>query len=147
MKKRFLFSSICSVVLCISLISGATFALFTSESKNNISITSGKVEMLSTVENIKTWSLEDDLALPGRSDGTFTQGGYVQFKDNLLTINKIIPGDKVSFDITGKNNSNVTILYRYTISCVDSESLLLMDGLETTINDETYKGLKNFKIY
>lgn len=144
MKKRFLFSSICSIVLCISLISGATFALFTSESKNNISITSGKVEMLSTVENIKTWSLEDDLTLPGRSDGTFTQGGYVQFKDNLLTINKIIPGDKVSFDITGQNNSNVTILYRYRIECFENTDLLLMDGLEVSINDQVYQGLKSY---
>ena len=143
MKKRLL-SSICIIALCTSLITGATFALFTSESQNNISITSGKVEMLSTIENLQTWSLEDDFSLPGRNDGTFTQGGSANFVNNTLTINKIIPGDKVSFDITGENNSNVTILYRYTISCVDSESLLLMDGLETTINNETYKGLKSY---
>ena len=31
MKKRLLLSSIMMIVLCISLISGATFALFTSE--------------------------------------------------------------------------------------------------------------------
>lgn len=144
MKKHFLFSSICIIALCASLISGATFALFTSESKNNISITSGKVEMLSTVKNLETWSLEDDLSMPGRSDGTFTQGGSVSFLDNTLTINKIIPGDKVSFDISGTNNSNVTILYRILIKCLDEESLLLMDGLDVTINDETYKGLKSY---
>lgn len=144
MKKRFIFGSICSIVLCISLISGATFALFTSESKNNISITSGKVEMLSTVENLETWSLEDDLSLPGRSDGTFTQGGFVKFENNLLTIDKIIPGDKVSFDITGKNNSNVTILYRYRIECAENTNLLLMDGLQVSINDQIYRGLKSY---
>lgn len=144
MKKRYLLTSFCIIALCASLISGATFALFTSESRNNISITSGKVEMLSTVENLQTWSLEDDLAQPGRTNGTFSQGGSASFEDNVLTIDKIIPGDKVSFDIKGTNNSNVTILYRISIMCEDSESLLLMDGLEVTINDSTYVGLKSY---
>lgn len=144
MKKRFLFSSICIIALCASLISGATFALFTSESRNNISITSGKVEMLSTVENLQTWSLEDDQSKPGRTDGTFTQGGNVLFEGNTLTISKIIPGDKVSFKLTGTNNSNVTILYRISIVCNDEESLLLMDGLKVSINDKNYFGLKSY---
>lgn len=144
MKKKFILSSFCIISLCACLITGATFALFTSETKNNITITSGKVEMLSTIENLETWSLEDDLTLPGRSDGSFTQGGSAKFEANTLKIDKIIPGDKVSFDVTGKNNSNVTILYRIDITCNDEESLLLMDGLNVTINGVTYKGLKSF---
>ena len=60
MKKKILLSSILTIALCLSLIAGSTFALFTSESKVNIAVTSGKVEMLANVTNLETWSLEDD---------------------------------------------------------------------------------------
>ena len=115
MKKKILLSSILTIALCLSLIAGSTFALFTSESKVNIAVTSGKVEMLASVSDLETWSLEDDKSLAGRTDGTFTQGGNVTFTDSVLSINKIIPGDKVSFLVTGTNNSNVTIMYRTVI--------------------------------
>ena len=61
MKKKILLSSILTIVLCISLITGSTFALFTSESKVNVAVSSGKVEMVANIENLQTWSLEDDL--------------------------------------------------------------------------------------
>ena len=99
MKKKALLSSILTIALCISLIAGSTFALFTSESKVNIAVTSGNVEMIAAIDNIQTWSLEDDKTSAGRTDGTFTQGGSASFDANTasFTINKIIPGDKVSF--------------------------------------------------
>ena len=142
MKKKSLFISILTILLCISVITGSTFALFTSESKVNIAVSSGKVEMLANVENLQTWSLEDDLLNKGRTDGTFTQGGSVTFSGNVLTINKIIPGDKVSFELTGTNNSNVSILYRLKLICLSGEKLL--DGLKVTINDQTYFGLNEY---
>ena len=43
MKRRILVMSFLTIALCFSLIFGATYALFTSESKVNISVTSGKV--------------------------------------------------------------------------------------------------------
>ena len=142
MKKKILLSSILTIALCLSLIAGSTFALFTSESKVNIAVTSGKVEMLANVTNLETWSLEDDKSLAGRTDGTFTQGGNVLFNDSVLSINKIIPGDKVSFLVTGTNNSNVTIMYRTVIKCLSGETL--MDGMKVTIDGESYFGLNSY---
>ena len=142
MKKKILLSSILTIALCLSLIAGSTFALFTSESKVNIAVTSGKVEMLASVSDLATWSLEDDKSLAGRMDGTFTQGGNVTFTDSVLSINKIIPGDKVSFLVTGTNNSNVTIMYRTVIKCLSGE--VLMDGMKVTIDGETYFGLNSY---
>ena len=43
MKKSVILSSIMLIALCLSLITGATFALFTSESSVNIAVSSGKV--------------------------------------------------------------------------------------------------------
>ena len=90
MKRKIILSAILTIALCMSLITGATFALFTSESKVNIAINSGKVEMVANISDIETWSLEDNKEAAGRTDGTFTLGGKVSFENSLLTIDKIV---------------------------------------------------------
>ena len=51
MKKRnVLISSIITIALCLSVIAGSTFALFTSEDKVNVAVTSGDVEILATAK-------------------------------------------------------------------------------------------------
>lgn len=142
MKKKLILSAILTIALCFSLISGATYALFTSESKMNIAINSGKVEMVANISNIETWSLENNKDEAGRTDGTFTLGGSVSFANSILTIDKIVPGDKVSFDINGTNNSNVTILYRYKIENIDGSKL--MSGLEFVIDDVKYEKMAKY---
>ncbi len=142
MKKKVILTSILTIALCLSLIAGSTFALFTSESKVNIAVNAGKVEMIANVENIETWSLENDKTAAGRTDGTFTQGGTATFANGVLTLDKIIPGDKVAFDITGTNNSNVTIQYRVKIACTEGD--LLMSALKVTIGNETVTGLSSY---
>lgn len=142
MKKKVLLSSIATIVLCLSLIAGSTFALFTSESEVGIEVTSGQVKLEASVANLETWSLEDDKTVAGRTDGSFTQGGSAVFADGELKLDKIIPGDKVSFDITGANTSDVTIKYRVKIACTEGE--LLMSGLKVTIGDETVTGFASY---
>ena len=142
MKKRLLLSSIMMIVLCVSLISGATFALFTSESKTNIAITSGKVELVANVEDVETWSLEDDYTSAGRTDYTFTQGGTVVIEEGKVSLNKVIPGDKVKFTIAGTNKSNVKTLYRVVIKA--EEACKLLEGLEISINGVAYTSLYSY---
>lgn len=142
MKKKVLLSAFLTIALCFSLITGATFALFTSESVVNIAINSGKVEMVANVLNIETWSLENNKEEPGKTDGTFSLGGSASFSNSVLTLDKIVPGDKVSFTVEGTNNSNVTVLYRVKVECLEGEQL--MSGLVTTINDNEYKGLSKY---
>ena len=57
-RKNFIVSSILTIAMCVSMIVGSTFALFTSESKVNIAVSSGKVEVKASVENFeyKTWN-------------------------------------------------------------------------------------------
>ena len=58
MKNKVLLTSILSISSCASLITGATFALFTSESKVNIAVTSGKVDVKATIDetSVETYS-------------------------------------------------------------------------------------------
>ena len=142
MKKKILLSSILTIALCLSLFTGATYALFTSEDKVDITINSGKVEMTANVENLETWSLEDDKTIAGRTDGTFTQGGKAEFAGKKLTLTNVIPGDKVSFDVTGTNTSTVNVLYRVKIEA--DQVYALMQGLEVTVNGKTYTSLLSY---
>ena len=54
MKRNVIISALLAITLCMSVLAGATFALFTSTAKVNLSITSAKVKLLNaTIENKK----------------------------------------------------------------------------------------------
>ena len=120
MKKKIILSAIMSICLCASLIAGATFAIFTSESKVNIAVTSGKVEVKAEMSTPTLYSpaainLDGTIADENNiaTSDNFANGGSAVLSGNTLTLDKLMPGDKVSFDITLKNLSNVKTLYRY----------------------------------
>ncbi len=138
--KKVILSSILSLVFCLSLIAGATFALFTSESKTNIAITSGKVEVVATIENFDVYSptliwedgtVKDDTN--AAAAGVFVNGGTATLEGAKLTLDKMTPGDKVTFQIKITNNSNVAVLYRSIIMTMEDNGLF--DGLEVTIGE------------
>ena len=114
MKNKIIVSSILTIALCLSMIAGSTFALFTSKSQTNIAVTSGKLEVVANIN--------DDLALTSRgvdrtSEGTFANGGTAE----IVTVNgiptlelyRLTPGDSVSFTITVENKSNVAMKYQF----------------------------------
>ena len=106
MKKRHFFVSIMTLVLCLTIISGATFALFTSESKVDITVKSGKVSVESVIENLKLYSMDEE------QTDFFENGGSAVYEDGVLTLDKMTPGDKVEFDIKITNSSNIDIKYK-----------------------------------
>lgn len=166
MKKKVLLSSIATIALCLCLIAGSTFALFTSTSENNIAVTAAKVEMTADITNLTLASvrpatvaevraaadggditiIEDEFGgqyvYADRADGTFANGGTADFKDAVLTLDRITPGDKVSFDVVGANTSDVTIQYRYVIECMEGKEL--MSGLLISVEGVTYEFLGSY---
>lgn len=126
MKKRMLLSSIMMIVLCVSLISGATFALFTSESKTNITIQSGKVEVVSIISDLKTYSLDVE-----QQNGLFENGGLAVLDNEKGTVElkKVTPGDKATFKLVIENKSNVSVKYcvKYFVSGDLAEGLLITE--------------------
>ncbi len=143
--KKVILSSILSLVLCLSLIVGGTFALFTSETKTNIAINSGKVEVVSEVTGLTLYSHENidvNTKVGTKIDvtgNTFPNGGTANYANGTLTLDRLTPGDGVNFNIFVTNNSNVAIKYRTVISD-PSGSSLLMNGLAVTINGAEYYG-------
>ena len=155
MKTKALVSSILTIALCLSLIAGSTFALFTFSDSVNVSINSGKVEMNANLANLKLFSAEanangtefDELGhrynlVPVKVDGVFTNGGTAVISENLIEIERITPGDKFTFQLTGANTSNVAIQYRYIIECVSGHAL--MKGFETTVEGKEYEALATY---
>ena len=54
MKKKILLSSALTIALCLSLIAGSTFALFTSSKTFSIAINSANVKLEAQIENLVT---------------------------------------------------------------------------------------------
>ena len=144
MKKKVLLSSIVTIALCLCLIAGSTFALFTSTSNVNIAVTAGEVDMVAGIAITKLESVKGDVngTIVDENGNTysyeevspnFTNGGTAEVVGSVLTLDKVTPGDKVAFEISGTNNSNVAIQYRYVIECISGDNL--MKGLELTINN------------
>ena len=51
-KSKTFVGALLSIALCVSLIAGATFAIFTSEANVNIAVTSGTVKVTATIGEI-----------------------------------------------------------------------------------------------
>lgn len=145
-KRNVIVSALLAICLCVSLIAGATFAIFTSESKVNIAVTSGKVKVSATVDNLKLYSLENiNLGtLSGTTTdcteaGKFLNGGTAELThaedgtENIKLIN-ITPGDKVTFDITVKNYSNVNTKYRTRVAMAEDGDEILYKTLEFKVD-------------
>lgn len=146
MKRNVIVSAFLAIALCLSVVAGATFALFTSSAKVNLSITSATVRLSDvTVENRQMYSLVDvnpdtleGTEIDRTEEGTFFLGGTVDYSDGTFTINKMAPGDRITFDIKVANESNIPVKYRAVIS--DPAGSNLTDVLVITVNNEMYLG-------
>lgn len=147
MKKKVITSAILTIALAFSLLLGATYALFTSESRNSIDITSGKVSVEAVVDEIQTKQL-DEAYVAGLKH---TFAGDVEFVDNQVVLKKLVPGDGVKFTVKLTNESNIAVKYRVRISSVTPEgvdrddSLLLFSGLSFKVNERDFSSLYSYK--
>ena len=139
MKRKTLLTSILAIVMSLSMIAGATFALFTSESQVDISVTSGTVNVEASIDETSVYTKQ-------LYDTDYTQGatnmyeGVATFTEDGLTLEKILPGDGIKFNIIVKNESDVTIKYRTIISCAIDTGLFA--GLDVSIGDKNgYNGV------
>lgn len=146
MKRNVIISALLAITLCMSVLAGATFALFTSTAKVNLSITSAKVKLLNaTIENKKMYSLTEvnPDTLEGTEEdrtaaGTFYLGGTAEFEGNTLTLKKMAPGDRIAFDVKVDNESDIPVKYRVLVK-EDGESNLTA-ALNIFVNNEYYLG-------
>ena len=135
MKKKVLVTSILTIALCLCLIAGSTYALFTSEDAVNVAVTAGKLKVVATIDqDLVTRSLEDPAT--ANRQGAFSNGGHAELVDGkTLQISYMTPGDVVEFNIDVDNQSNVALKYRVSASIAQyaANVVNLADALEITV--------------
>lgn len=136
-----------SIAACASIGVAGTYALFTSNNETNIAITSGKVNVTATLDDVELYSPAlinlDGTVADATNAATATKffnGGTASINSGVLSLSNMTPGDRASFKVNIKNNSNVDIKYRVIYSDVTSyvgtETYKLIDKLEVKNNSE-----------
>ena len=154
MKKKILLSSIVTIGLCLCMIAGSTFALFTSESELNVAVTSGTVSVeakisetslkLSSIRGVKEGESNTFAEAFGEKfyyvvdEGlsAFHNGGTAKVDDatGKLEITNLTPGDKITFQIATSNTSTVNINTRIVLKeATGSEAFA--KALKVHVND------------
>ncbi len=121
MKAKIFLSSILTIALCLSLIVGSTFALFTKTETVNIAVTAGKVDVKADVISL----------VPA-----FNNGGSASFSDGQLAVSKMTPGDTVSFVIQVENNSNIPVSYTVNAESSTTSDKNLLDVIKCDVEIE-----------
>ncbi len=138
-KKKIIATSVLSLAMCASVITGATYALFTSESETNIAINAGNVKLVATLNLTGTSSMGVDMP-----KGTFQNGGTVSLDEDevTITLDRMTPGDKAEFEVVLDNQSDVAIQYQTIVKQISDTGLF--DGLKIMIEDEEFTTTKVF---
>ena len=158
-KRNVIISAIMAIALCVSLMAGATFALFTDKSEVNIAVTSGKVKLVATID--EGWTTYSGVELTGDAatdrtektavNGTFTNGGFASIDENKITLSNVTPGDKIEFNITLKNYSTIKTQYRTSVKKVanadeTASDDTLFNALKFTVGGMTIEDSSNWKV-
>ncbi len=123
---------------------GTTYALFTSDAKTDVSVTTGKVLVEKTVSLEGGETLDDGEVVAAEAKGdtiTFGCGGTAVIDEKGdVKLTNIVAGDKVTVKVHALNKSNVNIKYRaFVTTDGDFADLVSLSG---TANGEAMKPCK-----
>lgn len=145
-KTKLIIPSLLTILGSIALSAGSTYSLFTSESQNNITISSGKVEVTSslTIESLYSpekidseGNMSGDNKANKNSDnlsGSFFSGTISIDNTGKVELKNMLPGDKaiLKLDITNKSS----ISSKYMVKLESSYGLALYDLLNVGVYDD-----------
>ena len=137
MKKKILLGSALTIALCISLIAGSTYALFADDTKVNIVVTAGNLDVIASIEDGKLLTHSEGDAVEFSREGSFANGGVAVIDpddSSKILISGMTPGDKIRFNVAVENNSDIAIRYRVVWKSNASETEVdLADALNVTV--------------
>ncbi len=135
-KKKIIIASIATLLAGGAIVGGTTYAVFKNNSNVSITVNSAKVDVTALVdtESVYTKQLGGDYTL----GTTSMYDGEVTVSNKAITLNNILPGDGVKFNIKVTNNSSVNTKVRTIVKALEDNELL--DDLVIKINDEEFNG-------
>lgn len=118
-KKMLLASSLAALALgAVSV--GGTFALFTDKAETKVEVGSGVVDIESKAMLVNYTSSVDGVNHDFGSEETSYSnpkvGNSFSIDGSVITISKMVPGDKLTVNLTAVNKSNVKTLTRFMVS-------------------------------
>ena len=151
MKRKIFLTSVITILVCLCIITGATFALFTSESPVNISVVAGqvKVDASMTVNDVSTRFEsyapvhEEVIDTDSDNNGIYyfeNKGTATLVNGQTLELDRITPGDKVNLYVNIDNKSNVAIKYLVVAEILpdpDTTKPSLKDVIVVKINGQS----------
>lgn len=147
-KSRAILLSVLVVVMCLAVILGATFALFTSRREYQIGVNTGKIDVQGELTLTRAWSQgqstnEREEATVTDNTATLPQGGTVAITDGSnITINNMSLGDGAAFELAVTNASAVDMKYSVTVVVNAGGSELRqalqfsVDGVNKSLEDD-----------
>ncbi len=138
-KRSVIITAILAIIMCASLVAGATFALFSSSSSVNIAITSANVEVTADVTVTKTWHENNG----AEAEGLYDTGKAEVTKENSqvkLTLSNFVPTDGVKLAVKLTNKSTVKIKYRVMLLADRTAGMELLDELNIDMNGMEFRG-------
>lgn len=140
-----------TILVCLCIITGATFALFTSKDTVNITVAAGQVQVIASMSidtvrtTFKTYTDSTySISTPTKYDSdnnpvyNFENAGTATLKGGrVLTLDRVTPGDEVNLHVNIENKSNVAIKYIVvaTVSSNSSQQYPLDDYLEVYVDN------------
>ena len=164
MKKGFklIVPSFLAIIVCVLLLAGSTFALFTSDVTTNVSVNSATVNVEASLAITQLYSVvptDNETGTAGsatafgvtsqydyelQNNGTFkTKGTATILQNGTLKLENMVPGDRVDFKLNVTNHSNVDIKYRLSVNASGDAPLLAAN--ELTIAGVKHTGLSTYK--
>ena len=128
-KAKVLLTSIMTIALCLCLMVGSTFAMFTAESSVNVMVSSAKVSVIAKADSVSV----------DKSGTSFPMAQATFDENQVLNIVNMVPGDIVKFNITVTNESTIAVKYNAVLKAT-GDNAELFSYLTFKIGGETYKG-------
>lgn len=106
-----LVAAVVAIALCVVLITGSTFSIFTGSTSADINVSAGLLSVAADVDDDSLILSSLGVVQPAL---TFANGGIATIDGAVLTLTEVTPGDKVEFDIVIDNDSTIKIAYALT---------------------------------
>lgn len=143
MKKKTLLTTLLTIAMCLCLSVGATFALFTDEAKVNVAVTSGTVNVEANVNTLSYKTLTKDWTSfeNGSNVTTFDNlGGSATIDGGEVILNKIAPGDGLSFNVDVVNKSDIKVKFRTSVKNANDSDDALFNALQISVDGNKFFG-------
>lgn len=141
-KKTAIAAAILVVVMCTAIIAGATFALYSAGDTHDIAITTGDIQLSSTVKLTSAWTTaqsgeKTNANVTDNKTASLSTGGSVSVDEGgNITFDRIALGDGATFEVTLSMAYTINMKYSLALLAEESDSFL-RDNLQIKVGDKT----------